>query len=303
MNIDYGHVRTSALDVAFERRGPNDGWPVVLLHGFPYDVRAYDDVADALAQAGADVTIPYLRGYGPTRYLTETTMRSGQQAALAVDLRELSQTLALDRPIVAGYDWGGRAACIATALWPDEFTGLVTAGGYNVHHIPSFASPAPPLDESRLWYQYYFHSERGSAGLSKYRRELARQLWSEWSPAWGFTDADFDATAPSFDNPDFVDTVIHSYRHRYGLVQGDPAYQKEEELLLDKPVIAVPTIIMDLSSDTISSPQPLSHHERQFSDIVEHRVIASGHNVPQERPVAFADAVATIHGLDRSAKA
>src|ERR1700761_200224 len=207
-------VRAGVLDVAFERQGPAGGWPVVLLHGFPQDVRCYDRVAPALAAAGADVIVPYLRGYGGPRVVSPATVRSGQQAALAHDLRELINALGLVAPVVAGFDWGGRAACLVAMLWPDQVSGLVTAWGYNVQDIPAAGQPAPPEAERRLWYQYYLHGERGRAGLAANRAEYARLLWREWSPTWRFTDAEFAATAPSFGNPDFVDVVVHSYRHR-----------------------------------------------------------------------------------------
>jgi pimeloyl-ACP methyl ester carboxylesterase len=207
-------VRAGVLDVDYERYGDPRGWPVVLLHGFPYDPRCYDEVAGPLAEAGADVVVPYLRGYGPTRFVDSATPRSGQQAALAHDLRELIDSLGLQRPIVGGYDWGGRAACLVATLWPDSVSGLVTVDGYNVQDIARANIPAAPELESALWYQYYLHGERGVRGLEQNRAELARLLWRQWSPGWAFTDEQFAATAASFDNPDFVPVVVHSYRHR-----------------------------------------------------------------------------------------
>jgi pimeloyl-ACP methyl ester carboxylesterase len=211
-------VKAEVLAVGVQQHGDPDGWPVVLLHGFPYDVRCYDQVAPRLAAAGAHVVVPYLRGYGPTRFIDAATPRSGQQAALAADLRGLIATLGLAAPIVAGFDWGGRAACVAAALWPQLVRALVSVSGYNVQNIPAATTPAPPQFERSLWYQYYLHGERGRTGLSTYRREFAELLWREWSPGWSFTDDEFSSTAASFDNPDFVDVVVHSYRHRYGLV-------------------------------------------------------------------------------------
>lgn len=288
-------VRAGVLETGYERRGDPDGWPVVLLHGFPYDVRCYDEVASRLADEGADVVVPSLRGYGPTRFVEESTMRSGQQAALAHDLRELIDALGLRVPLVAGYDWGGRAACLVSAMWPDRVGGLVTSQGYNVQDIAGFATPEPPDVESRLWYQYYLHGERGRAGLATHRAAYARQLWREWSPTWQFTEADFDATSGSFDNPDFVDVVVHSYRHRYGLVDGDPAYQACEDLIVAQPRIEVPTVVLDPVNDTISTPSSTEEHQRHFTRLVDHRLVAGGHNVPQENPGEFAAALLSLH--------
>ncbi|TQS42013.1 alpha/beta fold hydrolase [Cryptosporangium phraense] len=284
------HVRAGVLDVAYERRGDPDGPPVVLLHGFPYDVRSFDRVT----LPEADVIVPYLRGYGPTRFLDAGTVRSGQQAALAHDLLTLIDALGLDRPVVAGYDWGGRAACLVAALWPDRVRGLVTANGYNVQDIAGSDAPTHPASERRLWYQYYLHGERGVRGLTRYRAEYARLLWSEWSPTWSFTDAEFAATAPSFDNADYVDVVVHSYRHRFGLVDGDPAYAATEDAIAKLPRIDVPTIVLDGEHDTVRPPQPRSAHERKFSSLVDYRVLDAEHNVPQEAPEEFARAVADL---------
>jgi pimeloyl-ACP methyl ester carboxylesterase len=288
-------VHSGVLDVAHERSGTPGGWPVVLLHGFPYDPRCYDEVAARLAGAGADVVVPYLRGYGPTRFADSGVMRSGQQAALAHDLAELIDTLGLERPVVGGYDWGGRAACLVAALWPSLVSGLVTASGYNVQDIAGAARPAPPEVERRLWYQYYLHGDRGRDGLREHRTGFARQLWGEWSPTWRFTDEQFRATAPSFDNPDFVDVVVHSYRHRYGLVPGDPAYRDTERLIARQPTITVPTVVLDPTEDTLLPPSPRERHERHFSSLEDHRRLPVGHNVPQESPDDFAEAVVRLH--------
>ena len=292
---ESGVVRAGVLDVAFERHGNANGWPVVLLHGFPYDIRGYDRVAAALADAGADVVVPYLRGYGATRFVSSDTMRSGQQAALAHDLLELIDALGLTAPIVAGYDWGGRAACLVAMLWPERVSGLVSVSGYNVQNIPASGQPAPPEDERRLWYQYYLHNERGRAGLAAYREDYTRLLWREWSPNWHFTEAEFTATAPSFSNPDFVDVVVHSYRHRYGLAAGDPAYDQTERAIEAQPVITVPTVIVDPTEETLSSPDSRAEHETHFADLLAHRVVDGGHNLPQENPAAFTHAVTTLH--------
>jgi pimeloyl-ACP methyl ester carboxylesterase len=287
------------LAVAFERHGPTDGWPVVLLHGFPYDVRCYDEVVLRLADEGADVVVPYLRGYGPTRFADAATPRSGQQAALAHDLLELIGALGLRTPLVAGYDWGGRAACLVAALWPRRVGGLATCSGYNVQDIAAFARPEPPHVERRLWYQYYLHGERGRAGLAAHRAAYARQLWREWSPTWDFTDADFEGTAGSFDNPDFVEVVVHSYRHRYGLVHGDPAYQATEDLIATAPRIDVPTVVLDPVDDTIDEPSLTEEHQRHFARLVDHRLVPGGHDVPQESPDHFTAAVLRLHTATR----
>ena len=286
------HIDAGALTVACEEHGPADGTPVVLLHGFPYDVRAYDEVAPALAAAGCRVVVPYLRGYGPTRFRSAATPRSGQQAALALDLLALLDALRIPRAVLAGYDWGGRAACIVSALWPERAAGLVTGGGYNMHHLPSAMEPMAPEDEHRLWYQYYFHSERGRAGLTRHRHALCKQLWSLWSPDWAFDDATYDRTAASFDNPDFVDVVIHSYRVRYGLVAGDPACETVEQRLVERPPIGVPTISLDGGHDGVMRADGSLRHRRFFTGPYARRVIDRvGHNLPQEAPAAFAAAV------------
>jgi pimeloyl-ACP methyl ester carboxylesterase len=293
-------VRAGVLDVAFERQGEPGGWPVVLLHGFPYDIRCFDAVAATLASAGADVVVPYLRGYGGTRFASAETVRSGQQAALAHDLRELIGALGLAAPIVAGYDWGGRAACLVSALWPDLVAGLVTVSGYNVQDIPAAGTPLPPEAERKLWYQYYLHGERGRAGLAAHRADYARLLWREWSPTWDFSDAEFSATQPSFNNPDFVGVVVHSYRHRFGLVAGDPAYEAAEEAIAAQPRIAVPTVILDPTEATLHAPESRAEHERHFSDLVELRTVDAGHNVPQEQPGEFAAAVLRLAPAPRA---
>jgi pimeloyl-ACP methyl ester carboxylesterase len=289
-------VRAGVLDVGVERHGDPAGWPVVLLHGFPYDVRCYDRVVPLLAGAGAHLIVPYLRGYGPTRFIDPTTPRSGQQAALAADLHELIAVLGLTAPIVAGFDWGGRAACLTAALWPQTVRALVSVSGYNVQNLSAARSPAPPQFERAMWYQYYLHGERGQAGLAAFRREFTRLLWQEWSPHWQFSDDEFDATAPSFDNPDFVDVVVHSYRHRYGLVAGDPAYQGLEDLISAQPPIPVPTVVVDPEEDAlVPFVPPRAAHEWRFPELLDVRTAQAGHNVPQEAPATFADAILHAH--------
>lgn len=285
-------VRTGTLEIACEEHGPEDGVPVILLHGFPYDPRAYDDVVPPLLAAGCRVTVPYLRGYGSTRFLSAETPRSGQQAALGADLRDLMDALQLPSAYLAGYDWGGRAACIAAALWPARARGLVSCGGYNLQDIPGSHVPLPPRHEHRLWYQYYFHSERGRAGLAANRRTLCRLLWELWSPNWRFDDATFERTAASFDNPDFVAVVIQSYRHRFGYAPGDPALAAIERQLEAQPPITVPAIVLHGEGNGVSPVGSTAAHDRHFTGPYERRTIPSvGHNVPQEAPREMAAAI------------
>ena len=237
-------IDAGVLDVAYYDAGPANGRPVVLLHGFPYDAHAYDEVVPLLVAAGRRAIVPYLRGYGPTAFLSSATPRSGQQASLAHDLLALIEALDLDRAVLAGFDWGGRAACIVAALWPERVRGLITCGGYNVLDVAGSARPAPPDVEHALWYQYYFHGERGRAGLAQHRYDFCKLLWRLWSPEWRFDEATYARTAPSFDNPDFVDVVIHSYRHRFALVPGDPSVEETEQRLSVRPTIDVPTIAL-----------------------------------------------------------
>ncbi len=286
------HLSTDVLDVACESHGDPDGWPVVLLHGFPYDVHAYDEVAPVLAAEGARVIVPWLRGYGPTRYRSAATMRSGQQGALGADLLALLDAMDIEKAHVAGYDWGGRAACIVAALWPERVHGLVSCGGYNVQDIAKSVEPAEPEAEHRLWYQYYLHGERGRLGLARHRREFCKLLWTMWSPTWRFDDATFDRSAASFDNPDFVDTVVHSYRHRFGLVDGDPAYAAIEAALATKPTIGVPTIALFGNADGVTPASSAAKAREHFTGPYEARFLDDvGHDVPQEAPQAFAQAV------------
>ncbi len=288
-------INAGVLSVAYEETGAAAGTPVLLLHGFPYDVHAYDEVAPILASGGCRVITPYLRGYGPTRFLSPDTPRSGQQAVLASDLLALMDALGIARAVLAGYDWGGRAACIAAALWPERVRGLVTGVGYNIQDIAGASRPQPPENEFRHWYQYYFHGERGRAGLEQNRRELSRLLWKLWSPNWRFDDATFERTAASFDNPDFVAVVIHSYRHRFGLVPGDPAVEDIERRLAAQPRITVPSIALDGGGDGVMPLGGSQRHDRFFAAQYERRVIPLvGHNLPQEAPQEFAAAVSAL---------
>ena len=282
------HVRTATLAIAYEESG--EGAPVILLHGFPYNPRAFDEMLPLLS--GCRVIVPYLRGYGPTRFLSNDTMRSGEQAALGNDLNEMIQALGLTNTVLAGYDWGGRAACIVAALWPERVRGLVTCGGYNMHDVAGSAKPASAEQEHRYWYQYYFHTERGRAGLTENRRGIAKLLWKLWSPNWKFDDATFERTAGSFDNPDFVDVVIHSYRVRYGYVPSDPALAAIERRLAAKPLIGVPAITLQGEAPGTTPPETSAGHARFFAGPYARRTIPLvGHNVPQEAPRETARAV------------
>jgi pimeloyl-ACP methyl ester carboxylesterase len=285
-------IRTSVLEIAYEESGPADGVPVFLMHGFPYDPCTYDEVAPPLVAAGCRTIVPYLRGFGATRFLSPDTPRSGEQAALGNDLKELMDALGVERAVLAGYDWGGRAACVVAALWPDRARGLVSANGYNVHDVAASAKPAAPEQEQRLWYQYYFHTERGRAGLAANRHALCKFIWRTWSPTWTFDDATFDRSAASFDNPDFVEVVIHSYRCRYGYAPGDPSLETIEQQLAAQPRISVPTIVLHGGASTLSAPESSVKHAPFFTGPYQHRIIPDvGHNLPQEAPDAFAEAV------------
>ena len=285
-------IRTPTLEVAYEASGPETGPPVILMHGFPDDPRAYDGVVPPLAEAGCRVLVPYLRGYGPTRFLDPATPRSGQQAALGTDLRDFMDALGIRRALLGGYDWGGRAACIVAALWPERASGLVSVNGYNIQDIAASARPAAAEQELRLWYQWYFHTERGRAGLAQNRREICRLLWGLWSPNWRFDDATFAATAASFENPDFVDVVIQSYRHRYGNAPGDPALERVEQQLAAQPPIGVPTIVLHGEADDVGPPAQSAGHARHFTGPYERRIIpVAGHFLPHEVPHVMVSAL------------
>jgi pimeloyl-ACP methyl ester carboxylesterase len=273
------------------------------MHGFPYDIHAYSEVAPILSGAGCRVIVPYLRGYGPTRFLNQETPRSGEQAALGADLLALMDALAIPQSVLAGYDWGGRAACVVAALWPERCKGLVSFNSYNIQNIAQAMVPDLPENEHRLWYQYYFHSERGRAGLEKDRRAVTHLLWKLWSPTWRFNEDTFAKSAASFDNPDFVDVVIQSYRHRFGLVQGDPAYAQIEARLAQQPAITVPTITFDGEDDGVRPPSRVGPHAQRFTGSRSHRVIPGvGHNMPQEVPEIFANAVLELINLTNASE-
>ena len=296
-------VRTPTLEIAYEESGPADGAAIVLLHGFPDDVRAWDGVAPALAAKGWRAIVPYLRGYGPTRFIDSATPRSGQQAALANDLRELLDALGIAEAGLVGYDWGGRAACIVAALWPERARFLVSIGGYNLQNIAGNARPAAPAQEQRFWYQWYFNTARGRAGLAANRLALCRMLWQLWSPNWRFTAAQFSATAAAFDNPDFVEVVIQSYRHRHSAAAGDPTLEPIEARLAQQPSIAVPTIVLHGACDGVDPPEGSQADAEHFTGPYARRVIpVAGHFLPQEAPDAVVAAVAELMAATKAAE-
>lgn len=285
------HIRTATLDIAYEENGPPNGAPVLLMHGWPYDVRTYDAVVARLAAGGCRTLAPYLRGFGATRFLSRDKLRSGQQGALGSDLRDFMDALAIERAALVGYDWGGRAACVVAALWPERVRCLVTGNGYNIQDLAVALMPAAPEQELKYWYQYYFQTERGRAGLTQNRRALIKLLWRLWSPQWAFDDATFERSAPSWDNPDFIDVTIHSYRHRYNNAPDDPAFVPIERRLAGQPSIAAPTIVLQGDVNGVS-PELWSSYRGRFTGPAEERVFAGvGHNVPAEAPDEVARAV------------
>jgi len=285
-------VDAGVLNIGYYEEGPATGPGVMLLHGFPYDIHSYVDVAPQLAAQGCRVIAPYLRGYGPTRFRDPATPRSGEQAAIGADLMALMDALGVKRAVFAGYDWGGRAACIGAALWPERCIGLVCVNSYLIQDIARAMVPAKPEREVPLWYQYYFQIERGRAGLAANRRGIAKLLWEQWSPNWDFDEACFERTALAHDNPDYVDVVIHSYRHRFGLVEGDPQYADIQRRLAALPAISVPTITLDGEADGVAPATDGSASAARFTGRRVHRVIPrAGHNLPQEAPEAFVAAV------------
>jgi pimeloyl-ACP methyl ester carboxylesterase len=285
-------VQAGVLSIALYESGSATGSPVFLMHGFPYDIHTYTEVIPLLVAQGCKVYVPFLRGFGPTRFLNQTTPRSGEQAALGADLLALMDALNVQQAVLAGYDWGGRAACVVAALWPERCSGLLSFNSYNIQNRAKAMVPDTPENEHSLWYQYYFHSERGRAGLAKDRRAVCKLLWKLWSPTWSFDEATFERSAAAFDNPDFVDVVIQSYRHRFELVAGDPAYADIENRLALQPRITVPTITFDGADDGVRPPAAASQHGHLFSGSRSHRLVPGvGHNMPQEVPMIFANAV------------
>jgi len=289
------YINAGDLCIAYEESGNTNGIPVILLHGFPYDIRAYDQVTKNLSAENCWLIVPYLRGFGLTKFLSNDTIRSGQQGALAFDLIALMDALSIEKAILCGYDWGGRAACIVSAIFPDRVIGLITMAGYNIQNIAKYSEPIPPEIEMLNWYQYYFHSERGRLGLTKYRKELCKLLWNCWSPTWKFDDETFETTAVSFNNSDFVEIVVHSYRHRYGLAMGDPKFENIEKALLNQPKIKVSTIVFDAVDDGVEPFNGTGKDAIYFTGKYERRIAKGvGHNLPQEAPVEFARAILTF---------
>jgi pimeloyl-ACP methyl ester carboxylesterase len=293
--MTHSTVRTPTLEIAYAETGPADGPVVVLLHGFPDDIHAYDGAAPGLAARGWRVLVPYLRGYGPTRFLSPDTFRSGEQAALGKDLVDFLDALAIPRAVVGGYDWGGRAACVVAALWPERARALMSINGYNIQNIAAALRPASASQELRHWYQWYFNTERGRAGLTANRYDICKLLWRLWSPNWQFPEEFYQRTAASFDNPDFVDVVIQSYRHRHQNAPGDPALADIERRLAEQPNITVPTIVLHGEADGVGPAATSESHAAHFTNSYERRVIpVAGHFLPQEAPEAVVQAITDL---------
>ncbi len=287
-------IQTPILDIAYEESGDPQGFPIVLLHGFPDDVRAFDDVAPPLAKAGHRVLVPYLRGYGPTRFRDPAAPRMAEQAAIGQDLIDFADALGLKQMALAGYDWGGRAAAIAAALHPDRVRATVIIGGYTIQNVFAPQQPASPEVEREFWYQWYFNTERGRAGLAANRRSLCKLLWQTWSPGWRFSDESYNRTAASFDNPDFVDVVIHSYRHRNANAPGEQRFQEMEWQLAQRPKIAAPSILLYGATDPLARPTPEGTPAERavFPALVARRVIpGAGHFLPREKPEVVSSAL------------
>jgi pimeloyl-ACP methyl ester carboxylesterase len=296
----FGPVRqinAGVLNVGYVDSGPSDGPAVVLLHGWPYDIHSYADVAPILVSEGYRVIVPHLRGYGTTRFLSDESVRNGEQAVLAVDIRALMDALEIEQAAVAGFDWGARTADIVAALWPERCRALVSVSGYLIGSQEAGKVPLPPEAELQWWYQYYFATERGRAGYDKYRHGFARLIWRTASPKWNFDDATFDRSAASFDNPDHVAIAIHNYRWRLGLAEGEAEYDELEKRLAEGPVITVPAITLEGDANGAPHPDP-SAYAKKFSGKYSHRTIEGGigHNLPQEAPEAFARAVIEVDG-------
>src|SRR3984885_10959128 len=287
-------IQTPVLNIAYEESGNSQGFPIVLLHGFPDDAHAFEHVAPPLAKAGYRVLVPYLRGYGPTRFRDAAAPRMAEQAAIGQDLIDFADALNLKQMALAGYDWGGRAAAIAAALHPERVRATVIIGGYGTQNAFAPPQPAPPEGERELWYQWYFNTERGRAGLAANRRSLCKLLWQTWSPGWHFGDEEYNRTAPSFDNPDFVDVVIHSYRHRNGNAPGEERFQQVERQLAQRPKIAAPSILLYGATDPLARPSAqITPAERTiFPSLVARRVIpGAGHFLPREKPETVSSAL------------
>ncbi len=295
-------VRTNSLDIGYHESGPADGFPVILLHGFPDDAHAYDGVSPALARAGYRAFAVYLRGYGPTRFLDPAVPRTAEQAAIGQDVIDFADALRLPRFVVAGFDWGGRASCVAAALHPDRVRGAVLVGGYSIQNTVTPGGTPSPEAVRRLWYQWYFNTEAGRVGLEKNRRGLCELMWREWSPTWRFSEEMFSLTAKSFDNPDFVDCVIHSYRHRNLNAAGEPRFLDIEQQLAKRPPIVVPTISLHGADDAFGHPSAeiTSGERATLPKLVDKRIVeGAGHFVPHEKPEAVASAILDLLGASK----
>jgi pimeloyl-ACP methyl ester carboxylesterase len=288
-------VDAGALNIGYAEAGPANGTPVILLHGWPYDIHSFTDVVPVLAVKGYRVIVPHLRGHGTTKFLSKDTVRNGQQSVVALDIIALMDALKIQKAVLAGFDWGARTACVIAALWPERCKALVSVSGYLVTNLNDAQKPLPPKAEFNWWYQYYFATERGREGYDKNRRDFAKLIWELASPKWNFDAATFDRSAASFDNPDHVDIVIHNYRWRLGLAEGESKYDDFEKRLSQGPVITVPTITLEGDANGAPHPNPEAYHNK-FSGKYAHRTITGGigHNLPQEAPEAFAQAVIDV---------
>jgi len=288
-------VDAGLLNIGYAEAGPADGEPVILLHGWPYDIHSFVDVAPLLASAGYRVIVPHLRGYGSTRFLSDTTLRNGQPSAIAVDTIALMDALGIQKATLAGFDWGARTANIMAALWPERCKGMVSVSGYLIGSQEAGKKPLPPKAELQWWYQFYFATERGREGYDKYRHDFSKLIWQLASPKWDFNDTTFDRSARAFDNPDHVAIVVHNYRWRLGLTEGEAKYDELEKRLSKSPVITVPTITMEGDANGAPHPEPAAY-ANMFSGKYSHRTITGGigHNLPQEAPQAFAEAVVDV---------
>ncbi|MBR0666279.1 alpha/beta hydrolase [Roseomonas hellenica] len=300
-SVSFGAIKqidAGELNIGYAEAGPAGGPPVILLHGWPYDIHAFVDVAPLLAARGYRVIVPHLRGHGTTRFLSDATFRNGQQSAVALDIIALMDALRIPKAVIAGFDWGARTACVVAALWPERCKALVSVSGYLISNAAAGKNPLPPAAEHDWWYQFYFATERGQAGYERYRRDFAKLIWETASPRWRFDAATFDRSAVSLDNPDHVGIVIHNYRWRQNLAAGDPRHDDLERQLAAGPVIGLPSITLEGDANGAPHPPPASYRDK-FSGRYAHRTITGGigHNLPQEAPQAFAQAVIDADGF------
>ena len=291
-------IKTNTLNIAYEESGAPDGFPVILLHGFPYDPRSWDKVVPVLASKGYRVLVPYLRGYGQTSFLDPQAERTGEQAAIGQDLMDFTSVLDIEEYAVSGYDWGNRAACITSVLEPQKIKAMVSINGYSIQNTLERKSPPTGLQTARLWYQWYFHTEQGRTGLEKYRHSIIRHLWETWSPTWNYNDESYNSSAPSFENPDFVDVVLHSYRHRHMNAPGEKRFLEMEKMLASEPIIDVPTIVLRGKASGFGTPSenPIGDN-RNFNNLVDRLLVENaGHDLPVQRPDAVIDSILKLTG-------